>query len=346
MNRYEFSIWAFTFCGVIVFNLTYGFLLGLTISFLSVVVQNQLARGYRLEKTIEEKILVEHKKYTGSLEFSGIRIFRFQSNLYYANAEIFRNALYQKTVNPRKLLRYLNKQKKRRLKHTQKSENDVESNRDDSMYKKAENEKPMLDIIIVSDMLHTIFEDPITAQMSSFSSDTITSVTPNKQVSETKSAASISMELQSEDLQSEISANLSSQLSDASLTFARQESFHIEEISNCSRPSLASTFTNLTYEQEEEDPDDGQIYITSRKFQLMRKVHHIIVDLSNVNYIDITAAHTLRQISNEFNSVNIKLFLSGCSADILKTMEHVLFVLNVPSFVCHLHFFVKLFLSP
>ena len=42
--------------------------------------------------------------------------FSHQSNLYFANAEIFRSSLYTNTLNPRKLLKFL---KKREAKYEQ-----------------------------------------------------------------------------------------------------------------------------------------------------------------------------------------------------------------------------------
>jgi hypothetical protein len=43
----------------------------------------------------KEGVLVEVKKYNDAQEFPGLKIFRFQSNLYFANAEIFRASLYK-----------------------------------------------------------------------------------------------------------------------------------------------------------------------------------------------------------------------------------------------------------
>ncbi|CAG2226634.1 PRES [Mytilus edulis] len=95
--------------------------------------------------------------------------------------------------------------------------------------------------------------------------------------------------------------------------------------------SLSSTISNLTFEPEMIDPDDGQEYITDRKYESMRKVHHVIVDFSTVNYIDLTGAKMLGQISSEYGNVNIKLFLASCSPDIQKTMRHAGILDTIPA---------------
>lgn len=283
INKFEFIIWIFTFFAVVFLDLNLGFLLGVVISLITIVVQTQRSRGYRIGKTIEDKILVEHKKYRGSRETTGVKIFRFHSNLYYANAEIFRNTLYRKTVNPRKLLKYLRKQERQRIKKLKSSKNlpineliseqyiSEQNNKDENGRKiSPSSHKHVSDgnlITIISDIPPIVIEYTDSVSMNSAGFSTLT-----RQVSES--------------------------------------------------PSIISTATTATDDGEEVDPDDGQSYVTARKFDRMRKVSHIIIDCSPINYLDVTGARMLGQISREYGNANIKLLISGCCSDIQKTMLH------------------------
>jgi len=110
INKFDFIIWLFTIVSVVFLDIDLGLGIGVVVSLITVVFQTQFARGYRVGRTMKDGILVEHKKYSDSLQIPGVKIFKFHSNLYFANAEIFRNTLYRATLNPRKLLKQLKKQ--------------------------------------------------------------------------------------------------------------------------------------------------------------------------------------------------------------------------------------------
>lgn len=295
IDKFELFIWLCTFSATLLLDFTFGMLIGIGASLIAVVVQTQVANGFKLDRTIESKIMVEHKKYQGTAGTKGIKIFRFQSNLYYANAEIFRNKLYHQTVNPRKLLKYIKKQVKKMQKQLKEAgglqKNTAETIRngisgDDNINKTSLPKK----------------------EVSDQNSITVTSDIPSISVAygnvKNRSISTVSRNMYGQD------------------GISRQESVAV---------SLSSNISNLTLEPEITDPDDGQEYITERKYESMRKVHHIIVDFSTVNYIDLTSAKMLGQISSEYGNVNIKLFLASCSPDIQKTMRHAGVLDTIPA---------------
>ncbi|XP_052065181.1 prestin-like [Mytilus californianus] len=293
INKFELIIWLCTFVASLLLDFTFGMLVGIGVSLLTVVVQTQLANGFKLDRTIESKIMVEHKKYQGTVGTSGIKIFRFQSNLYYANAEIFRNKLYRQTVNPRKLLKYIKKQENKIRKQVKKAEGLQKDKPETVQNGLSEDEK------IKKTSLQNI------------------KVTDQNCVTITSDIPAISVGYGMNRSISTVSRNTYGQDG-----ISRQESEAV---------SLSSTISNLTFEPEMTDPDDGQEYITERKYESMRKVHHVVVDFSTVNYIDLTGAKMLGQISSEYGNVNIKLFLSSCSPDIQKTMRHAGVLETIPA---------------
>ncbi|CAI9725281.1 solute carrier family 26, member 5 [Octopus vulgaris] len=112
INIFDFIIWLITFLSVVFLDIDYGLGIGVVVSLITVVLQSQFAQSYRIAQLSKEDLLVEHKLYH-SEEIRGVRIFRFEANVYFATAEIFRNSLYRKTLNPRKLLKQLQKLEKR-----------------------------------------------------------------------------------------------------------------------------------------------------------------------------------------------------------------------------------------
>lgn len=296
INKFEFVIWIFTFLAVVFLDLNFGFLLGVVISLITIVVQTQRSSGYRIGKTIEDKILVEHKKYRDSMETTGVKIFRFHSNLYYANAEIFRNNLYRKTVNPRKLLKYLKKLERKRIKKLKSNKN-----------------LPLKELISEQYISEQNNKDENGRRISSSSQDRHI----HKHVSDGNLITIIS-DIPPIVIEYTDSVSMNSA---GSSTLTRQVS---------ESPSIISTATTATDDGEEVDPDDGQSYVTARKFEKMRKVSHIIIDCSTINYMDVTGAKMLGQISTEYGNANIKLLISGCCSDIQKTMLHAGVFDNIP----------------
>ncbi|XP_014783600.1 prestin [Octopus bimaculoides] len=120
INIFDFTIWLITFLSVVFLDIDYGLGIGIVISLLTVVLQSQLGPSYRIARLPKEHLLVEHKLYH-SEEIRGVKIFRFEANIYFATAEIFRNSLYRKTLNPRKLLKQLQKLEKRLQEQNKKS---------------------------------------------------------------------------------------------------------------------------------------------------------------------------------------------------------------------------------
>ncbi|PVD33873.1 hypothetical protein C0Q70_05135 [Pomacea canaliculata] len=90
INKYDFAIWFFTFFCTVFLDIDLGLFIGVGVSLVTVVFQSQSSRGFRMGKTLKDTALVEHKRYADSREIPGLKIFRFQSSLYFANAEIFR----------------------------------------------------------------------------------------------------------------------------------------------------------------------------------------------------------------------------------------------------------------
>lgn len=287
INIFDFIIWMSTFLGVVFLDIDYGLYIGVCVSFITVVFQTQFANGYRLGRVPNEGLMVEHKLYLSSQEIKGIKIFRFESNLYFANAEIFRGLLYKKTVNPRKYLKQLQKREKQKLKKNVKP-----------LFSSVDLLNRTSDLKTEEKKAECRLDNPVFSLSSEESPSTTSKTSPQKGVTG-----------------SSVSFVSSGRPSIAPVSGIR---LHDGRRTSCT-PSMDSSIVCL---EEEEDPEDGGVLITEEKFSLMKSVHHVIIDFSRVNYMDASGANVLSHICTEYEHVNIRVFLACCSHSIWQTMVH------------------------
>ena len=320
VNKIDFVIWFFTLISVVFLDIDFGLGIGVVVSLITVVFQAQFARGYRVGRTMKDIAMVEHKRYIDSIEASGIKVFRFHSNLFFANAEIFRMALYRATVNPRKLLKFIKKQERRDAKEAKangfpgkyESKNDTE-------FIKPEGETK----IDLTGQLSNGSMKSENKQQDLAALPVITVISTNNMANNNgqkfKRIDSVS---------SNGSARNSLTGIDNPVFYTKEEGgppnmTTLEVPGNYDLYKRSMSVTTLTTlgDDDLEDPEDGQELVTDDKIRRMRKIHHVIIDLSTVNYMDISGANVVSHISKEYEHVNIKLFLANVSADVRHTME-------------------------
>lgn len=319
INKYDFAIWFFTFNATVFLDIDLGLFIGVGVSLITVVFQTQSSRGFRMGKTLKDTALVEHKRYADSREIPGLKIFRFQSSLYFANAEIFRTSLYRNTVNPRKLLKFLKKrelalekQNKERL-----AEGKLPEPRRDSVLT-GENLLPR------GNSLPSLSSEIDRRSLGNLgltdSNGSPTGLNQKRKIS----TCSVDNPAFQNDLDG---SGAFKRLQDSSGTHLSHSlnslSSSIENInmSHATRhASMDSTFT-LAINEEEVD-EYGEVIISDEKLKMMRKIHHIIIDCTPVNYIDASGCNVLVHIYTEYGHVGIKVFLAGFSSDMRRSLQH------------------------
>ena len=104
VQKWDFLGWVLTCLSVLVLDLAVGLGVGIGWNLLIILAQSLFVRGYTMSATNESDIFVRSKAYHNTFELGGIKIFRFESDLFFANAASFKRQLYQMTVNPNKLM--------------------------------------------------------------------------------------------------------------------------------------------------------------------------------------------------------------------------------------------------
>uniref|UniRef100_A0AAY4CJ77 STAS domain-containing protein n=1 Tax=Denticeps clupeoides TaxID=299321 RepID=A0AAY4CJ77_9TELE len=115
-NRVDLLVWVVTFACTLLLNLDVGLAVSVTFSLLTVILRTQRPKYYVLGWLPGTELYVDAK------EILGITIFRCSSFLYHANAELYRQALEEKSgINVNKLLKHKRKRIAKEKREAQKN---------------------------------------------------------------------------------------------------------------------------------------------------------------------------------------------------------------------------------
>ena len=299
VNKIDFVIWFFTLFSVVFLDIDFGLGIGVIVSLITVVFQAQFARGYRLGRTMKDVTLVEHKRYTDSIEVSGVKIYRFHSNLFFANAEIFRMALYRATVNPRKILKFVKKQERKFAKQGK-------ANGTDDQISKSNN--------ITNMEIPSLTINGSNGKDHSTSGNGISTITGDHRTVKPSDSNGSGKGIVGVDNPVYNNKDEPGSLTSSTLDIPSEYNLYARNMS-------VTTITTINSEDISVDPDDGQEMVTEEKIRRMRRIHHVIIDFSTVNYMDISGANVIGHIYKEYGHVNIKVFLTNVSYDVRQTMN-------------------------
>ncbi|XP_077868454.1 prestin-like [Saccoglossus kowalevskii] len=119
----DFHVWWVSCVAVVLFNVDQGLLIGVGFSIFVHVWRTQEPYCTLLGRIPGTDLYKDIKWYSSAIETPGIKIFRMQASLYYANTEHFKSKVYKLTgINPRKILQSEAKKKKNEEKDKKESE--------------------------------------------------------------------------------------------------------------------------------------------------------------------------------------------------------------------------------
>nr|XP_043894717.1 solute carrier family 26 member 6-like [Solea senegalensis] len=126
-NKVDLLVWLVTFLCTILFNLDLGLAISIGFSMLTVIFRTQRPRYSVLGLVSGTELYLDTESYREAKEIPGIKIFRSSATIYYTNAEMYLEALQEKSeIDIGKLLTAKNKRKeelKRKQDKEKKKEN-------------------------------------------------------------------------------------------------------------------------------------------------------------------------------------------------------------------------------
>lgn len=96
-NKVDLLVWLTTFVSTILLNLDLGLAVSIVFAMLTVIFRTQLPRYSILGQMPGTDLYLETETYKQAKEIPGIKIFRSSTTIYYTNAEMYLDALQQKS---------------------------------------------------------------------------------------------------------------------------------------------------------------------------------------------------------------------------------------------------------
>lgn len=101
VSKVDTVVWFVTMLATALVSTELGLLIGVCFSVICVIARTQMPRATVLGNLKGTEIYEDLRKYKNLQHLPGIKIFRFEAPLYYANKEIFKKSLYKLTgINP------------------------------------------------------------------------------------------------------------------------------------------------------------------------------------------------------------------------------------------------------
>ncbi|CAJ1085060.1 solute carrier family 26 member 6-like [Xyrichtys novacula] len=96
-NKVDLLVWLVTFMSTILLNLDLGLAVSIGFSMLTVIFRTQLPRYSILGRVSDTDLYLDTETYKEAKEIPGLKIFRSSTTIYYTNAEMYLEALQEKS---------------------------------------------------------------------------------------------------------------------------------------------------------------------------------------------------------------------------------------------------------
>ncbi|CDW55146.1 Prestin [Trichuris trichiura] len=96
-SKPDFLIWIVSFCSIILFDMSYGLTVSFAFVLLTIVFKSQWADSVCLGRLDGSEIYQGLNLYAEAREIRGIKIYRFDSPLFFANVELFKEGMIKRT---------------------------------------------------------------------------------------------------------------------------------------------------------------------------------------------------------------------------------------------------------
>nr|XP_057926274.1 solute carrier family 26 member 6, like isoform X2 [Doryrhamphus excisus]XP_057926285.1 solute carrier family 26 member 6, like isoform X2 [Doryrhamphus excisus] len=282
-NKTDLVLWLVTWVSTMLFNLDLGLAASLVFALLTVIFRTQLPTYSLLGNVEGSELYVDMETHREAREIPGITIFRSSATVYFANAELYLEALKEKSgLDISKMILYKRRQEakeKRRQKRAERRakrerraeqaavfsvEEEAKSWRNASMEKNEQNQAEREN--------GTVFVKPTTAESQ-----------PRWEYLKGCHPDSTSLGGMSEPTDG-----------DATTLGSSSEDTLSRDLERISLGSLGK----WTWD-----------------------IHSIILDLSTANFIDTVAIKTMKNIFQDFSEIDVDVYMAGCQASVVHQLE-------------------------
>lgn len=94
LNKFDCVVWVVTCVSTALTDLPLGILIGVAWNLLTMCAQSFVVRGYSLQAADDCDVFVPKGMYARTTDIEGIKIFRYESDLFFANVEVILSLLF------------------------------------------------------------------------------------------------------------------------------------------------------------------------------------------------------------------------------------------------------------
>ncbi|KAG7472299.1 hypothetical protein MATL_G00107370 [Megalops atlanticus] len=287
-NKIDLLVWLFTLVATLLLNLDLGLVASIVFSLLTVIFRTQLPRYSVLGQVPGTEIYLDVETYEQAKSIPGITIFRSSTTVYFANAELYLDALQEKSgIDIGKLLT-----QKRKLLAKQKRQEKSEKKRAKKEAKKGALKAP----VEISETVFSVEKD-----MDHWSERNC------------KDQASKNGQAWAKQENGAV-FGVSEKSTNGHVTWGNLNG----EAADMASGLDDDTITTETSSYEDALSRDLSLVSLGRS---LTETHSIVLDFSTASFIDTVAVKTLKNIFRDFGEIDVDVYLAGCQACIVEQLE-------------------------
>ncbi|XP_041952605.1 solute carrier family 26 member 6 [Alosa sapidissima] len=295
-NKVDLLIWVVTCTCTILLNLDLGLAVSVAFSLLTVIFRTQLPKYYLLGWVPGTELYLDTETYEEAKEIPGVTIFRSSATVYFANAELYREALEDKSgININKLLKQKKKQaaKQKRLQTKEEKRAQKQKTKENGMVNVAAN-----------GTAHPVHKETDSVHWRGSNADLRRDSHCGNGVAPHSANGSVT----------------NGSVTNGSVTNGCVTNGCVTN--GCINKGFGQEPDAHTCDVGDERTDDT-IWeeVRSTEVSSGSGKHSIILDLSTVGFADTVTLNTLTNICRDFGEVDVTVYLAGCQVCVVQQLE-------------------------
>ncbi|XP_056316255.1 solute carrier family 26 member 6, like [Danio aesculapii] len=312
-NKIDLLIWLVTFVSTVLFNLDMGLGASMGFALLTVIFRTQRPSYSLLGHLPGTELYLDMETHKEVREVPGITIFRSSATMYFANAELYLEALKKKSgLDIGKMLTYKRRQEAKQRRRERRAER--RARREAKRQKKAFREASQRS-------KHAVFSvEEEAGQLSDMNGD---------------------LRREAEIGWKERENNTVFVIPETARTSDGQHTWMYLKGTDPDTATLGSVsdlhdadVTTIDSSSEDTLSRDLERVSLGSLGKWTWDIHSIILDLSTANFIDTVAIKTLRNIFHDFGEIDVHIYMAGCQELVMKQLERGGFFSDVITEAC------------
>ncbi|XP_036386702.1 solute carrier family 26 member 6, like [Megalops cyprinoides] len=294
-SKIDLLVWVVTWVSTLLYNLDLGLAISITFALLTVIFRTQLPTYSVLGQVPGTEIYLDMETHKEVREIPGITIFRSSATVYFANAELYLDALKEKSgLNITKMITYKRRQEAKQRRRERRAQRRAK--------REAKRQREAL----------TAGGE---AREEVFSVEEEASRWKEKEKQENTSSDEQYLGRRGNGTVFVMPATPNAHGSWEYLKGGDPDSTTLGSISELDGDTTTLSSCDDTLSRDLERVSLGSLG------KWTWDIHSIILDLSTANFIDTVAIKTIRNIFQDFGEIDVDVYIAGCQASVVEQLE-------------------------